>query len=88
MNDAEWHNLMEQLGNACRRKVVAALLAGNNTCCFTTEQYVQEYVRQNRIGDPYTENWLKWIGSLAEKHLRSVGCQEVKPGIWTKSGVE
>lgn len=84
MDDPVVLGLMRQLGLHCRRKVVSALLAGNDTCRFTTEQYAQEYVRQNRLDDQYREGWLKQIRELASMHLLSVGCRQVKLGVWTK----
>ena len=86
MTDYEFMDLMADLGMHCRRKVVASLLAGNDTQCFTTEQYRDAYTRICNGGD---DRIMKELGShpleLAEMHLRSLReLREVRPGLWAK----
>lgn len=84
MPDNEFMGLMAGLGMYQRRKVVKSLLAGNDTQCFTTEQYLDRYVKLCNSGDDRT---MTGLGphrlSLAEKHLRSLPLVEVQPGVWT-----
>ncbi len=75
--------LMGLLVMHCRRKTIKTLLAGNDTQCFTTQQYLDTYIRVIYKGDKKCLMDL----SLAETHLKSLGNQvrEVKPGIWTRN---
>ena len=75
--------LMKQLEMSNCRKAVRALLAGNDTRCFTGAQYAREYARQHRLEEAYMDGWRKYLEKLAPMHLRSVGCEEIKPGVWT-----
>ena len=84
MSEKEFQNLMAQLGMEQRRKVVNSLLSGNDTQCFTTEQYAIAYHKICHNNDPsYKDGWIKWLVKLAPKHLMSVGMVEVKDGIWS-----
>ncbi len=84
MTDAEFNGLIAQLGMASRRKVVRSLLAGNDTQCFTTQQYAEAYHRICHQNDmAHRDGWICYLIELAPKHLRSVGMREVKPGLWT-----
>ena len=60
-----------------RTDAAKACLAGNDTGCFTTEQYQQAY-------DRICKRDLGWPAGLAERHLRSIPnvVQEASPGIW------
>ncbi len=83
MTDAELHALIRDLGMHQRRKVVAALLAGNDAQCFTARQYAEAYHRICHSNDPvHKENWTVWLTEQAPMHLHSVGMVEVKPGVW------
>jgi hypothetical protein len=72
--------LFAMLAMDCRRKVVSSLMAGNDAGCFTTQQYLDAYVR---VIDRETPSIMDL--ALAEKHLRSLGdeVREVRPGVWT-----
>lgn len=75
--------LIRQLGMDNRRKTVRSLLAGNDAQCFTSEQYARAYHKLCHKDDPqYKDNWIKWLITLAPKHLKSVGMREVSPGVW------
>ena len=80
--------LFGMLAMHVRRKVVAALLAGNDTQCFTTEQYKAEYERQQPMPAGYGRSDVYWrldpTGDLARKHLLSLAelVREVRPGVW------
>lgn len=77
--------LIAELGMHQRRKVVRALLAGNDAQCFTVDMYAQAYHRIAHNNDSdHKNNWIKWLTKLAPQHLRSVGMVEVNPGIWAK----
>ena len=77
--------LVRQLGLHQRRKVVEFLLAGNDTQCFSTNQYAEAYHRICCNDDPaHKENWLKYLMSLTPAHMRSVGMTEVRPGVWAR----
>ncbi len=86
--------LVGSIARAFRQGTVEALLAGNDTGCFTTEQYAAEYIRQDHcsLGDSperrvREKDW--WVKHhLAEKHLRSLPdlVREVKPGVWAAIG--
>lgn len=83
MNDAEFNSLMRDFGIHQRRKVVDALLAGNDAQCFTVRQYVEAYHRICHHDDQdHRDGWIRFLTHHAPMHLRSVGMVEVKPGVW------
>jgi hypothetical protein len=72
-----------------RREAVASLMAGNDTQCFTTEQYVDRYIEQDgRLEAEFRAGHRRLIRELASMHLRSVGAREVKPDLWTTDNQE
>ena len=85
MNDVDLDSLIKELGHHQRRKVVRALLVGNDAQCFTTEQYVAAYHRIAHKDDPeHKAGWLKWLTKLTPDHMESVGMVEVRPGVWAR----
>ena len=83
ITDTELDGLIDALGLYQRRKVVKALLAGNDTQCFTTQQYAEAYHHIAHRADPvHKERWIAWIAKLTPKHMASIGMVEVKPGVW------
>lgn len=79
MTDFELNLIIRELGRKLKREVVAKLLQGNNTQCFTTEQYLQKYIEHVQDGDKGVMD-LK----LARQHLMSgTNIREVKPDVWT-----
>jgi hypothetical protein len=71
------------------REVVTSLLAGNDTQCFTAEQYVAEYVRryykgQEGFGREVLTEWtVKGRRPLYRKQLEdSDMVREVSPEVW------
>lgn len=65
-----------------RRRTVKYLLAGNDTQCFTTQQYLDTYIREIDKGMPSIMDL-----ELARKHLVSLagdGVKEVRPDVWTR----
>lgn len=80
--DAE--ELLGLLALDTRAKVARSLLAGNDTGCFTTEQYKAAY-EQQAWTIPNKLPWVMEDGScLAVSHLRSIPqvVREVSPGVW------
>jgi uncharacterized protein with PIN domain len=73
-----------------KRATVAALLAGNDTQCFTTQQYIEMYARLNWKGqEEMGRRCLSGLWSddveetLAHKHLRTFReVREVKLDVW------
>ena len=89
MTDAEFDQVIIDLGLYQRRKVVRSLLAGNDAQCFTTRQYVESYHRICHNDNPENrENWLKWLTELVPQHMKSVGAVEVHPGVWTLKNLQ
>jgi hypothetical protein len=88
ISDREMNNLFGQLGMYVRRKVVAALLVGNDTQCFSTDQYKAEYERQQPMPKPYGRSASYWQldpeMDLARRHLLSVPelVREVRSDVW------
>lgn len=78
--DEGMDSLFFQLAMKMRRETVVSLMAGNDTGCFTTQQYLDRYVRVAQRG----EVGIMDLG-LAEEHLRSLKrlVREVWPGVWT-----
>ena len=67
-----------------RRSIVRSLLAGNDTQCFTTEQYMRAYeVETQRISKTTMPVMWDAIPGGAAMHLQSTGLvEEAEPGIW------
>lgn len=76
MTDADVTHLMRLLFKKQRRETIRALLAGNDTQCFTSQQYVDTYNRMHCEGKP-----IAYLG-MVRKVLAEV-CDEVKPDVWT-----
>jgi hypothetical protein len=84
-NDAVWHSLFREV----RMTVVNSLLAGNDTQCFTTQQYREAYCRQTHRRSR-EKDWIKdrldemFTDGLATKHLRGLSdaVTEVSPDVW------
>ena len=77
--------LLGRLSMELRHDAVRSLLAGNDTTgCFTVEAYQHQYGLEweRGAGGPIKTGPIS--RECAEMQLRSVGCREVKPGIWTK----
>lgn len=89
MADIDVEQLIVDLGRYQRRKTVKALLAGNDTGCFTTDQYIDAYARLNWGKDEEAgRRCLRWPMDggemLAVVHLRDLPklVREVSPGVW------
>lgn len=87
MTDEELNNLMHQLHLATRKKTTAKCFVGNDTQCFTEEQYIEAWFNQrrgNRDSEIEAREKAWWRrGGMARKHLTAAGMVEVKPGVWT-----
>lgn len=79
MTDQDFNSLMLQLSMLHRKKVVRALLYGNDCQCFTTEQYRMMWKRLINKG----KQTFAW-GDTARRHLQSVPelVREVSPDLW------
>jgi hypothetical protein len=68
-----------------RAEVVRSLLAGNDTCCFTAEQYRQAYESKWRRASNSHYGCQPLSDELIAMHLRSTGLvREVSPGVWAE----
>lgn len=76
--------MLDLLARAARSGVIDALLAGNDTGCFTTEQYRAEYSRKMFPHFDSDSLDLLWFHTKPESHLRSLPdlVREVSPGVW------
>lgn len=91
MTEAELSGLVLKLQRKQARDTINRLLAGNDTQCFTTEQYVTAYVKahwkKDEGGGRAVLGWFKSGGkgeTIAHWHLRTSGMvHEVKPDVWT-----
>ncbi len=80
--------LLRQLMRVNRKETVDRLLAGNDTQCFTTEQYGRLHAKLHWGKD--VEQGERWLllrfdsdGCLARMHLRTYDrVVEVKPDVW------
>ena len=85
MTETEFNGLIHELGLHQRRKVVSDLLVGNDTQCFSTEQYAEAYHRICHNNNPaHRDGWIKWLVKLTPTHMESIGMIEVRPGIWAE----
>ncbi len=74
-------SLINLICSAVRNGVVDNLMAGNDTQCFTTEQYHEAYLKSTSDGDFVARYFTL---ETARMHLRTNRrVREVKPGIWT-----
>jgi hypothetical protein len=78
--DVEW--FARNIFVPIRRAVVRSLLAGNDACCFSAEQYRDAYLK-------YGREKLKFAGPMLARegweavHLQSTGLvREAEPGVW------
>lgn len=70
-----------ELSQNIRCRAVRRLLAGNDTGCFTTEQYQAAYARESISSFGVGE--YRWGDGLAEMHLQGTGLvREVSSGVW------
>ena len=76
--------LVGTIARAFREGAVERCLKGNDTQCFTTEQYQDAYDEENDKAFRTKCMPNRWANGLAEKHLRSLPdlVQEVRPGVW------
>lgn len=75
---AWWNGLMRRL----KLDVVRTLLSGNDTGCFTSEQYLKLWKERRRVEELLLHDYIP--PDLAEAHLRSLAdvVEEVSPGVW------
>lgn len=80
MTDAELRHL---IATALTGEIVRGLLAGNDTCCFTTQQYGEARVKtclekyKLNVRDYAPPGWER-------RHLLLLNwIKEVKPDVWT-----
>ncbi len=80
LTDADLRDLMHQLYLQNRRKVIRHLLTGNDTQCFTTEEYMEAWHKVIHHGKGTRILYLE----LAQRHLRTAPhlVREVGPGLW------
>ena len=78
-------SLIEQLHISLRERTIRGLLVGNDTGCFTVEQYTDAYLKHQKVDDQYKDGFRRWfLSGLAERHLNgSPSVQAVKPGVWS-----
>jgi len=83
-DDLDLDELIKQLHVSLRERTIRRLLAGNDTGCFTVEQYTDSYLTHQRIDEQYKAGFRRWfLSGLAERHLNeSPSVREVKPGVW------
>jgi hypothetical protein len=86
MSKAEFNRIFGLLALDIRKRVAKSLLAGNDTGCFTTEQYKTHYCNTAwKTAPPTVVRWQTNAGTcLAVEHLRSIPetVREVSPGVW------
>jgi hypothetical protein len=86
--DAEDWALIGLMARAARAEVARSLLAGNDTGCFSTEQYRVAYERKNlaHLFEP-DKLPLLWSALGPDGHLRSIPgeVREVSPGVWASA---
>ena len=85
--DALFHDLYVY----SRERTIRGLLTGNDTGCFTTEQYTDAHLADKKVDDKYRDGFRRWFQGeqLGEKHLRdSPSVREVCPGLWAAKWYE
>lgn len=80
--EREMEAFFGSLALAMRASIARGLLAGNDTGCFSTEQYATAYHRRHPVGDLTPEQL--WHYVTPESHLKSIPnvVREVAPGVW------
>ena len=77
--------LMKLLSLKIRKDAIKALLAGNDTQCFTTQQYREAYCRQGCMNGTTPDFFDRVIGhDWARNNLKELPSlvKEVKPDVW------
>lgn len=79
--DPEVRRLIGLLAMDLRRRTIHSLLSGNDTQCFTVEQYKRAYVRIAHPSKPVFDPWYHVDPAM---HLKSCSelVTEVAPGVW------
>lgn len=81
--------LAASIARMLREDVVRKLLAGNDTQCFTTEQYKKAYrEHSDKVFRVKIPDRLDWLDVTAEMHLRGLSdiITEIRPGVWAANG--
>lgn len=79
MSEIDIEALFHRVGARQRADAVRSLLVGNDTGCFTLDQYRRAY---ERISGYDSSVW-PISDDLATRHLRATGLvREVRPGVW------
>lgn len=81
-DEADMNRFFKRLALSTRVSVARKLLSGNDTGCFSTEQYRIAYEAQTPMGGITSEQL--WFYITPESHLRSIpqAVREVAPGVW------
>jgi hypothetical protein len=76
-------SLLGMIRRAARQETVSRLMAGNDAGCFTTQQYLETYCRQDNTGmAAKVMNAGTAAGHLADM-VRDGLLTEVRPGVWS-----
>ncbi len=66
-----------------RCNLVGKLIRGNDTCCFSTEQYIELHSKEGALLPPPREDFPPIPSHIAKLQILSTKLVvEVKPGIW------
>lgn len=84
VKEAEMNAFFGAIARGIRSEIAKGLLRGNDTCCFTTEQYKAAYNRRLDKYLPDVSDEHRWFYITPEAHLRSIPrvVREVAPGVW------
>ncbi len=93
MSDVDVNELIRQACRAEVRKAVRLLLEGNDTACFTTEQYIEMRVRLMQKREAGSCSWIsdglhgiRDDGQMIAEHQLSTMAadmvREVRYGVW------
>ena len=85
MTDDELLSLIRDFGRRCRNRTIRKLLEGNDTCCFTTEQFARGYAKEIMPSKTAPLVYDDFERKLARKHLEIAEMKEVTPDVWTSS---
>lgn len=82
VTDAEVNAFFGRLALSMRASIARDLLRGNDTQCFTEEQYREAHDRAFPL--PTVPAELRWLYTTPADHLRSIPhvVREVAPGVW------
>src|ERR1700704_3034836 len=79
--------LVRELGRHQVQETMRALLSGNDTQCFTSDQFIEKHLAMHhKPDDPYLDGYRRvWKERWLRGWMKKFKIQEVKPDVWKEN---